>query len=54
MKVPLYAACYYNHVEIVKLLINATADVNATDKVWSSMLLIYATYCSCSLSNWNA
>ena len=36
---PLWKACSNNHLEIVKLLIDAGADVNKTDKVCSSVLL---------------
>ncbi|MBN2181376.1 MAG: ankyrin repeat domain-containing protein [Sedimentisphaerales bacterium] len=41
---PLHAACYWNHIDIVRLLIKNGADVNAVD-AWGITPLLYAVVC---------
>jgi ankyrin len=41
---PLHAACYWNHIDIVKLLIEKGADVNPVNS-WGITPLMYAVVC---------
>jgi ankyrin repeat protein len=41
---PLHAACYWNHIDIVKLLIENGADINAVN-AWNITPLLYAVVC---------